>query len=386
MSSSPPQEAPPESVDALVLAGSRGGAAFRTLHGETVAKPYLRLGGQSLVARAVAAVLATAGIGRVYVVGEPAGLERHLAPLCARHGDRLALVAEGADILDNCLLAYFDHILPARGYAAAAGLGRAPGRLRDFRRQHPAASGVGMLVVASDLPFLTTADVEHFMRRAPADVALVAGLCDHAELERMQQALGRQTVLDRWKLGAIPMRRCDARWNNLWMARPLLGDPVLYSLLEDIYARRWLLDQKGHILWRNWFAILRAVASHSLRMPGRLRFLRGVLNAFGLMMATGAARWTRRLARWLARPFRLFLGQRDLEFAVSLLLGTPARMVISRRVGPAIDIDVEDSYRSLAAGGEDGYRRVARYLGLDETAAPADGDGGGLKVIAGGGP
>lgn len=383
MSSNPPSQSPPEQVDALVLAGSRGGTAFRTLEGEAVAKPYLRLGGQSLVSRAAAAVLGTPGIGRVFVVGEPAGLQRHLAPLAVRHGERLVLVPEGADILDNCLLAYFDHMLPARGYAAAAGLGRAPERLRRFRQQHPAAAGLGMLVVTSDLPFLTSADVEHFMRRAPADVALVAGLCDHAELERMQQALGSRTVLDRWKLGAIPMRRCDARWNNLWLARPLLGDPVLYSLLEDIYARRWLLDQAGRILWRNWFGILRAVAGHSLRMPGRLRFLRGVFNAFGLMMATGAARWTRRLARWLARPFRLFLGQSDLEFAVSLLLGTPARMVISRRVAPAIDIDVEDSYRSLAADGEDGYRRVAHYLDLDTSAAPA-GDGG-LKVIAGGG-
>lgn len=361
--SSEPEPSRTDPVDAVVLAGTRGSQPFSVGRSGPTPKPLLEVGGEALVTRATRAALGAAGVGRVYVVGEVDSLGLALAGLLAEHPQRLRLVGEGADILDNCRRAFFHHLLPERGFTQAAGLELTEEPIAAFRAQHPEAVGVGMLVVASDLPFLQASDLEQFLRAAPAGVALVAGLCDHAALERLQRELGTAIVLDRWKLGAIPLRRCDVRWNNLWLGRPLMAHPAVYSLLDEIYSHRWLLDQDGRILWPNWWANLRALARHSARVNGRLRFARGFVNALGIMLTTGLARWLRRAGRWAAWPFRLLLGQQDLEFVVSLLLGVPIRVDISANVAPAIDIDVPESYQALVADDQRDYRRLVEYLG-----------------------
>jgi len=300
-----------------------------------------------------------------------------------RQPERLVLVPEGENLLDNCLRVFFDHLLPGRGFTEAAGIGADPERVAAFQARHPETVGLAVLVVASDLPFLAAEDVTRFVAQAPGGVCVNAGICDHTELEQMQAALGHQTVLDRWKLGAIPLRRREVRWNNLWLVRPLMASPVLYRLLEDIYAHRWLLDQDGRILWHNWWAILGSLARHSARISGRVRFFRGLGNALLLMLVTGLVRWARKAGRLLAAPFRWLLRKRDFDFTASLLIGAPARMDLSHDVAPAIDIDVEEIYQALVADGEENYRRVARYLGRLPEADPS-GDRPELKIVSGG--
>ncbi len=371
----PEQDGAEAVTDAVVLAGSKGSLRFTSIEGQQMAKPFLRLGGEAMVSRSVEAALQAAGVGRVYVVGDPEALAECLRELVEQHGDRLVLVPEGENLLDNCLRAFFDHLLPGQGYADAVGIGNDPERVSAFQASHPEALQVGALLVTSDLPFLSVEDVEAFLASTPAGVAVTAGICDHAELERMQAALGHQTVLDSWKLGAIPLSRREVRWNNLWLVRPLLASPVLYRLLEEVYEHRWLLDQDGRILWHNWWAILGSLARHSVRVRGRLRFIRGLGNALLLMLTTGLVRWTRRAGRFLAAPFRWLLRKRDFDFTASLLIGAPARMQLSPDVAPAIDIDVEEIYQALVADGEENYRRVARYLGrLPEAQADPGAD------------
>ncbi len=158
----------------------------------------------------------------------------------------------------------------------------------------------------------------------------------------------------------------------------------MYSLLNDIYTHRWLLDQNGKVLWRNWWAILRAFARHSVRVRGRFRFFRGLLNFAGVVLSMALARLVRRGGGWIARPFRLFLGRRDLEFTASLLVGAPARTALCRNVAPAIDIDVEESYRALVADEGENYYRVARYLGRLSDGDIGEQDRPDFKVVAGG--
>ena len=111
-----------DTIDAVVLAGSRGTANFATVDGATVPKPFLEIGREPLVFRVVRAVLGARGVGKVFVVGEPASLGRILEPLQAGFAGRLEVVPEGRDILENCLRAFFLHLLPGRGLAGAEGL------------------------------------------------------------------------------------------------------------------------------------------------------------------------------------------------------------------------------------------------------------------------
>jgi GTP:adenosylcobinamide-phosphate guanylyltransferase len=350
----------PESLDAVVLAGTRGGHPF-DLDGRKVAKPYLMVGGEPLVRRVVRAVLGARQVGFVFVVGQQDALEQALGPLL-QENDRIRLVEEGEDILQNCYRAFFQQLLAARGFEAVKGPRVDAEQLRKYQEDHPECLRTPALFVTSDLPFLTSEAIDLFLERAPDDAAGAIGLVDHQELERMRVVLGEQTTLDLWKLGAIPLGNASVRMNNLFLMRPFLADPAVYTLLETLYSHRWLLKQDGSVYFKNWWAIAKGTISYSFRLRGRLRFWRGFFNFIPAVVALCLARLTSRVGRWLSWPFRLFLSRRDMEFVGSLMFGGKGCLTISRGPGPAIDIDVKEAYLSLIRNEEESFRRVARYL------------------------
>jgi hypothetical protein len=236
------------------------------------------------------------------------------------------------------------------------------GLLREYQKNHPECHRTPALFITSDLPFLTSEAIDVFLKLAPDDAAAAVGLVDHRELERMRVVLGEQTTLDLWKLGAIPLRRASVRMNNLFLLRPFLADPAVYTLLDTLYNHRWLLKQDGSVHFRNWWAIARGIVSYSFRLRGRLRFWRGLMNFIPAVLALCLARLTSRLGAWLSWPFRLFLSRRDMEVVGSLMFGGKGCLTISRGPGPAIDIDVKEAYLSLVRNEEENFRRVARYL------------------------
>ncbi len=349
-------------MDALLLAG--GGEAHPFVFGgRAVPRPYLELGGEPLVRRAARAALEARGVGRLFAVGDPQALARALAPLEAAHPGRIALVPQAEDLLGSCLRAFFLHLLPGRGAAPPAEDAlRDPQALGAVAAAHPALARTAVLVLTSDLPFVTAGDVEAFLAAAPPEAALAVGMCAHEELAALlAPELG--AGLEAWKLGGIPLWPWSVRPSNLWLFRPLLAAPALYALVGEVYAHRWLLGQDGRILWGNWWAIVRAFLRHGRRASARLRTLRGALNFLPAVAAMAAARALARLWRPLAWPFRRLLGQADVEAIGSWLLGTPARMVVGGSPAAAVDVDVEETYAWLAADGERAYRRLAARLG-----------------------
>jgi len=351
----------PDSIDAVVLAGAQGGKPF-DLDGRQVAKPYLTVGGEPLVRWVVRAVLGARRVGLVFVVGQRDALNQALEPLLSVDAGRIRLIDEGEDILQNCYRAYFQHLLPARGFEAVKSPRMDTGTLRIYQKEHPECLRTPALVVTSDLPFLTSEAIDAFLERAPDDAAGVMGLVDHRELERMRVVLGEQTTLDLWKLGAIPLRNVSVRMNNLFLLRPFLADPAVYTLLETLYSHRWLLKQDGSVYFKNWWAIVKGTISYSFRLRGRLRFWRGFFNFIPVVVALCLARLTSRVGRWLSWPFRLFVSRRDMEFIGTLMFGGKGCLTINRGPGPAIDIDVKEAYLSLVRNEEENFRRVARYL------------------------
>ena len=179
-------------------------------------------------------------------------------------------------------------------------------------------------------------------------------------------------VLDAWKLGAIPLHGVEVRMTNLFLVRPGLADPRIYALLDEMYGHRRLLHTDGKTNVRSWRALARVTLRHCRRVNPWWRYGRALLNFFPAMAAGLLARASYRRSPLLARPFRLLLRQRDLEFIASLLLGTTAVMTIGGSPAPAIDIDVEESYRFLAAEDEAGYRQLRQALErlAAETAGP----------------
>lgn len=348
-------------VDAVVLAGCRGTPAF-DVDGEPVHKPFLVLGGEPLVARVARVLLAADRVRKVVVVGPREALESALDPLGARHRERLLVIDEGQDLLDNCYRAFFLRLLPALGFEDPGSSHLDPAALTAYRGRNPAARDLPALFVTSDLPFLTTGAVDAFVEQAPRDVDVAMGMVDHRELERMRDALREKTALDSWKLGAIPLYETPVRLNNLFLVRPLRVEPALYTLLRLLYAHRWLLQRDGKVYSRNWWDMARAMIRYACKVGGVWRVLRAVINFVPAVVAMYMARLTQRVGGWLSWPFRVFLRKRDMEFIGSRLFRVRGYLLVSSDPGPAFDIDVEESYTSLVRDNEREFAEIQRYL------------------------
>lgn len=371
MSSS--KSTPDRIVDAVVLAGSRGSTEIQ-LGGRSQPKPFLELGGEPLVRNVVRAALGARRVGKIFVVGRQELLKKALTPLLSEQPDRIQIVPEGDSLVDNGYRAYFLNLLPHKGLGNPDSPRLDPAAVADYQQRVPESRMVPALVITSDLPFLDSSDIDGFLERDPGDAAVVIGLTDHREIKKMMSVIGEQGALDLWKLGAIHFRSFSVRLSNLFLFRPLMGNPEIYALAADLYENRWLLKQDGSINWRKWLSAARSILAYSIRVNGWFKFLRGMLNLLPSMAAASLARSTHRFGRWLSWPFRLFLGQKDIEFTGSTMIGARGVLAVGRDVGPAIDIDVADSYHSLAADSEREYRRIASYLELRRSARQAPGE------------
>jgi hypothetical protein len=361
MPRSTPQSEVLSKVDAVVLAGTRGARHFE-INGQIIGKPYLMLGGEPLVLRVAREVLTSASIGQVFVVGDIELLSQALLPLRAGAKERLQLIQEGGDILDNCYRAFFRHLLPARGLPAVESPQFDYAVMSAYQKRYPEAASVSALFLCSDLPFIRGTDLDSFLEQTESDVTLTFGLIDHLNLQRLHSDLGEVAALEELKLGALLLREHAVRLNNLFLVRPLLADPILYDILGDLYAHRNLLTSEGRVNWQNWWAIGRSIAHHTRRVHRRMRFVRGLVNFVPAMLALMLSRSAYHVSRLLSRPFQMLISRRDIELILSLLADTKVRFIVNPKPGPAIDIDVEESYQTLARNGEENYKRVLRYI------------------------
>ncbi len=356
-------EKPKHCTDAVVLAGSKGTQAF-AVGGKQVWKPYLELGGKPLVCRVVGSLLQAERIGNVYVVGDPGALRLALTPLMDRYPGRITLVPEGDNLVENCFRAFFLHILTDKGLLKIECENLDPEHLRAYHQRHREHKKIPALFVASDLPFISADAVDAFLNLVPEDAELAFGIVDHKHLEKMRGVLGEDVGLDMWKLGALHLSGESVRLNNLFYVRPLSANPMVYPLLLKLYQHRWLLKQDGSVDSGNWWALSKSMMAYAYRLPGRMRFLRAMVNFIPAVSAMFFARITSRIGRgkWLAKPYRVLLRRRDMEFVGSLMVGIRGYLTMSPHPGPAIDIDVEESYRALIDNQERAYRKIKLYL------------------------
>ena len=372
MAMSSSKSAADEIVDAVVLAGSHGSLEIE-VGGRKLPKPYLELGCEPLVRKVVRAALGARRVGDVFIVGNNDRLEQALEPLLREEPGRIHIVAEGESLVENGYRTFFLNLLPHRNLGSPDSRQLDPAAVAEYQQRVPESRTVPALVITSDLPFLSSSDIDRFLDRDPGNAGVVIGLTNHREIEKMMSVIGEQLALDKWKLGAIHFRAFSVRLSNLFLFRPLMGNPEIYALAADLYENRWLIKQDGSVNWHRWFSLARSILAYSIKVNGWLRFLRGMLNLLASMAAASLARLTHRAGRWLSWPFRLFLGQKDVEFIGSTMIGVRGVLAVGREVGPAIDIDVEESYHSLAANSEREYRLISNYLAVCQAAGRGTG-------------
>jgi hypothetical protein len=286
-------------LPAIVTAGDL--RAARAVYGES--KVYLQIAGRPLVARVVLTLQQVPEISEVWVVGNAERLEALFAQpeLRAEIHKPLHIVPQFRNLFENSWETF------KRALPGAPPEGREPESEEDLDYQ--------ALFISGDLPFATPQEISDFVRRGQASGA------DYA-------------------VGLV--REDRLRQSNLHLAKP--GRMGNRQYIEDMYEyrhqREWG-DMVG-LAWR---------LMRSEQGGFTILFFYILLHLAGL-----ADRWRlRRLADWL----RSAVSVARTEAAVSTLLRTRFRFVVTEVGGCAIDVDTEAEYDVVRARFEEWSARQA---------------------------
>ncbi len=300
---------PAARLPAIVTAGDR--TAAKAVRGES--KSYLEIEGRPLVAHVIATLQRVPEISEVWVVGDALRLAATLAPLQGELRKPLHLVPQFRNLYENAWETY-RRLLPGAGAD-----GRDPAAPEDLELR--------VLYLSADIPFATPHEISHFVR-------LGCSLdCDYAlglSTERsMQDFYPETTGAPGIRMAYFNLREGRFRQNNLHLVRPARLEHRFY--IEEMYEHRHQ-KQFGAIValaWRLWRT-----------QAGGFRLLGNYL----LLHAAAVA--DRRGWRRIADRLRAALPIARVEQAVSSLLGTRFRFVVTEFAGAAVDIDNDADYEA----------------------------------------
>jgi hypothetical protein len=280
------------------------------------------------VQRVVEALLDSAGVDRVLVVGPLRELDGALA---AQRSPRVRLVPQTGSLIAN----------------AWAGF-QASQRLRGLEAE--ADPDRPVLFLSADLPLIQPEAIDDFLARcadhdarsADGPISLLAGIAEEAALSAYYPGPDRPGIVRPY----VELRSGRYRLANVYVARPLrMGHR---ELLQEGFSHRKAKD------WSNVLAL----AWIFFRKPGGWR---GAWQVLCLQATRLASRWPGRIYRALRRRNT----EEQIEAIGSLLLGGRMRLVATPFGALSIDVDDADDYRILQARMPD-WSRPAR-----EQARPA---------------
>jgi len=299
-------------IPAIVTAGDR--RAAKSVYGDS--KVYLAVEGRPLVARVVDVLQRVREIDEVYVIGDAARLgEVFPDPVVAELAKPLHILEQFRNLFENCWESY------RRALPGAPPEGRDPqGEDLDFQ----------VLYLSADMPFATPQEISDFIRKGQESGAEYAlGLVPRETLDVFLPATPGGVGIE---VAYFNMREGRLRQSNLHLAKP--GRMGARELIEEMYEHRHQ---------RRFFNML--VFGYKLMASdgGGLR-----VALFYLLIHLGglADRWgLHRLADWLRRANTLA----RTEDAISRILKTRFRFVVTDVGGCAIDVDTEEEYDAVKA-------------------------------------
>jgi CTP:molybdopterin cytidylyltransferase MocA len=298
-------------VPAIVTAGDR--RAAKAVYGES--KVYLEVEGLPLVARVVQTLQRVPEVSEVWVIGNAARLEEALvAPeVRASLTKPLHVLEQFRNLFENCWESY------RRALPGAPPEGRDPVESDlDFE----------VLYLSGDLPFATPEEISEFIRRTrAADCDYALGLVpQHSLVDFLPAHSGGAGI----EVAYFNMREDRLRQSNLHLARP--GRMGARELIEEMYEHR---HQRS--IWNMLSLGLRLLTNQGGGV--RVAFWYSLIHLSGI-----ADRWRmKRLADWLRKANTLS----RTEGAVSRLLQTRFRFVVTEIGGCAIDVDTEQEYDAV---------------------------------------
>ena len=294
-------------LDAIVLAGTDSNPR-RLIQGRN--KAFLEIGGGTLVRRVVDSLREAVSVGQIFVVGPVERLREVLAGL---PGD-VIVVPQAGKMLANAWQA----------------IEASEKRFRDrYGRDDPERP---LLFISSDLPLVSAAAVDDFVRRCAAEEArlsahfsMLAGVAEESSLRRFYPGGGRAGIIRPY----VHLSDCRLRLANIYVGRPrtLAHQEFLQTGFDHRKAEKW-----KNVLALAW------------RFLGQAGGLRAAWITLLLQATLLAARGEGALYRWLRRGN----GRSRIELACGTVLGGTVRVVITPYGGLSLDVDNEDDFRVLS--------------------------------------
>lgn len=314
----------PVRLPAIVTAGD--GRASKAVYGDN--KAFLEIGGRSLVAHAVAVLQRVPEVSEVWVVGNPERLERALTrDLEGELTKPLHVVPQMRNLLENVWETY-RRLLPGAGPAG-----------RDPR---PDEADLPVLYLSSDIPMATPQEISAFIQQGLAiecDYAL--GLVTEACMAHFypQRASGDEPAKPGIEMAYFNLAEARVRQSNLHLVKPPRLGKRHY--IEEMYENRYQ-KQLGNALRLAWTVFADDGGGVRVLFFYALMHLAGVFDRWG---------W-RRAADFLRRALPI----ERVERAVTSMLATHFRFVITEAGGCAVDIDNETDYDVMKLRWDDWHR------------------------------
>ena len=327
-------------VPAIVTAGDR--RAAKAVYGES--KVYLEVEGMPLVARVVEVLQRVPEISEVWVIGNAERLHSVLdvPELQSKLTKPLHVIEQFRNLFENCWESF------RRALPGAPPEGRDPVSPEDMAFK--------VLYLSGDLPFATPEEISDFIARSEAaDCDYACGLVPQESLVDFLPAEAGGVGIE---VAYFNMREGRLRQSNLHLAAP--ASMGARELIEEMYEHRhqrsfWNMVSLGFRLLTNQGGGARVVFFYSLIHLGGL-----------------ADRWGwKRMADWFRKANTLD----RTEQAVSRLLQTRFRFVVTEIGGCAIDIDTEQEYDAVRERFDEWTNaQEARAKALSNRSLPAGGE------------
>ena len=257
-------------LNAIVVAGDKGKS--HPVFGKN--KAFLDVDGLPVITRVVSALDGAESVSEIYVVGPKEKLEEVLTPGPGRPqiGKPLHIFEQHTNLYKNVWNTFLETLAPYRrgesGEAVAKG---------------PDAESIA-LVVAADMPLLTSAEVDEFVSQCDMDAYdYVIGLTPEKSLEHYRPGGGQPGI----RVAYIHFREGNFRQNNMHMVRPFRIEnrhyiQIMYDLryqkeFMNIIRLIWEILTKEEGSWStigNYLLLQLSLLFSRLR----LRFLRDVVR------------------------------------------------------------------------------------------------------------
>lgn len=298
-------------VPAIVTAGDS--RAAKAVYGKS--KVYLEVDGLPLVAHVVLTLQKCPEIDAVWVVGDPARLEKSLGSSRVQHSltKPLHVVEQQRDLISNCWETY------RRILTGDVSQGRDPVG-EDLDQE--------ILYLSGDIPLATPQEISTFVKHAQSlDVDYALGLCPAESLDVFRPTQPGETGIT---VAYFNTRNGRYRQNNLHYARP--GRIGRRDRINEMYEMRHQ---------RRFFNMFSLALRLLLSRVGGLK----IAVLFGFMHLAGIADRNDypRLARLLSRPVTLEVNRST----IGKILDTRFALAVTESGGCALDIDTEEEYDAI---------------------------------------